>query len=312
MACSRCLKSRVLPSPFLVIASLSLILGFPLTAAEELIPVHDLTLTLENSANRGEDAPVPRSMLLPYESENTYLRYLEWLVKDPINLATRPTYWTGSEWSKFGVGAGVVGALLPADKEVRDVVQRNRNSTVTSILDPIRDYYTGGTLELAGVGLFVGGMVLRNEKLTDSGFLAAESVFYALQVSEFLKRVTQRERPHSAHNQYEFNGPGGTTSDSSSAFVSGEVIGAFAFASSISAVWERWWVTWPLYIAAGAVAMHRVDHDAHWLTDVTGGALLGHAIGSGFTRLHYGRKGDGTVAPFLTSDTVGVQLSFRF
>lgn len=298
---------RFLPSAFLT----AVVLGLAESArgAEEFSS--RLQLEVAEAADGGA-APARKDFLWPYRIEHGPTKYLEWLVKDPINLATRPFFWQGEPWRTFGVELAATGALLPLDDPARDLVQDNQSQTAISVTKRVRSFYTGEVLELYGVGLFASGLVLKNEKLADSGFLAAESVFYATQLSSVLKTLTKRERPKSANDQYEFNGPGGSTRNNSSSFVSGEVIGAFAFASSVSEVWQNPWVTWPLYGLAGAVAVHRLETDAHWLSDVAAAAFLGHAFGKSIVRFHYRRDAEGAVTPFVTEDAVGLQATLWF
>ena len=267
----------------------------------------DLRLSVDTS-----DPDERKWYWLPYHVEDSPKKYLEWVWKDPVNLITRPIYWGGDQWRTVAIDTAIVGALLPLDDPARDAVQDNRSQTAISILNPIRNYYTGDTLELYGLGLWATGLIFKNEKLADSGFLSAESVFYSIHLSGILKTISKRERPSSAEDQFEFNGPGGHTRDNSSSFVSGEVIAAYAFASSVSEVWHNPWVTWPAYGLAGAVVAHRLEHNAHWLTDCVAAAFLGHAIGKSLVRFHYHRDLEGTVVPYVTDRSVGVQVALNF
>lgn len=252
-----------------------------------------------------------KTYLLPYRSLEWPQKYLEWLWKDPVNLGTRPAFWRGEEWTTFGIEAGITGALFPLDSRVRDLVQDNRSTSVDSALSTVRDVTGGGAyFAAAGGALFGSGLLVHNEKLADSGFLAVESVAYAGALAQGIKFLTGRERPSSGQDQYQFHGPGGGSLNSS--FVSGEATVAFAFAASVSEVWQNPWVTWPLYILAGAVAAQRINDNKHWLSDVVGGAFLGHAIGTDIVRFHYRRDGEGVIQPYITQDTVGMQVSFRF
>ncbi len=222
----RCLAPTLLVATFLVAAQVA--------PAEE--PFQS-DLRLDAAEPREDEAPAARkTFLLPCHQEHWPKKYLEWIIKDPINLATRPIFWGGDQWKTFAIETGITGVLLPLDDPVRDVVQDNRSTTLTDILDPIRDNFTGDRLELFGVGLFAGGVLLRNEKRADTGLLATESVFYSIHISGILKSLTHRERPSSAGDQFEFNGRGGSTRGGSSSFVSGDVIAAYAFASSASEV----------------------------------------------------------------------------
>ncbi len=270
----------------------------------------NLQLAITN--NDDEDPSLTRqTYLLPYHSQNWPQKYLEWLWKDPINLVTRPAYWRGEEWRTFGIEAGITGTLLPLDDPFRDLVQDNRTKSGDDALNTIRDITGGGLYYFAASGaLFGSGLIVQNEKLADSGFLAFESCAYAGGLAQGMKFLTGRKRPSSGLNQYQFEGPGKGTFNSS--FVSGESTVAFAFASSVSEVWQNPWVTWPLYIFAGAVSAQRINDNKHWLSDVVGGALLGHIVGKNIVRFHYSHDAEGVVRPYVTQDTLGLQVSLRF
>jgi membrane-associated phospholipid phosphatase len=253
-----------------------------------------------------------RDYLLPYHAENWPQKYLEWLWKDPINLLTRPAYWRGEEWETFGIEAGITGALFPLDNTVRDFIHDdNRSASLDDGLNTVRTITGDGTYFFAASGaIFGSGLIVQNEKLADSGFLAFESVAYAGALEEGIKFVTGRKRPNSGKNPFQFEGPTGKGSNSS--FVSGESTVAFAFASSVSEVWQNPWVTWPLYMFAGAVGAQRITDNKHWLSDVVGGALLGDVVGKNIVHFHYRRNVDGLLQPYITQDTTGLQMTFRF
>jgi membrane-associated phospholipid phosphatase len=270
----------------------------------------NLQLSAINSSNN--TAPTGRAQyLLSYQDEPWPQKYLEWLWKDPVNLVTRPAFWGGDQWKTFGIEAGITVALFPADEPLRDFSQDIRNRPVDSVLKPIDSVFGNYPVALLSGGLFLSGLGFHNEKLADSGFLSLESVAYATVIDVGLKELTQRERPRSARDQYQFHGPGGSVHGSSS-FVSGDTIAAFAFASSVSEVWQNPWVTWPLYILAGAVAAERMEVNAHWFSDVVGAAFLGHAIGKTIVRMHYRHDIEGTVMPYVADHAVGLQMTFQF
>jgi membrane-associated phospholipid phosphatase len=249
--------------------------------------------------------------LLPYNQEDWPKKYLEWLWKDPANLFTRPAFWGGGQWATFGIEAGITGALFPADRSFKDFSDDIHNKPLTHVLKPIDYWYGNYPLAFYSGGMFAGGLIFKNEKLADSGFLSAESIGYASVLDVAIKALTERERPRTTNNQYDFRGPGGSVHGSSS-FVSGDVIAAYAFASSVSEVWQNPWVTWPLYILAAAVAVERTQVDAHWLSDVVGAAFLGHAIGKTIVHMHYRRDLDGRLMPYVGDHVVGLQLAFQF
>ena len=292
----------------ITLAAVFLYTGPDLLAEDYFSPNAQLTLASDNGAN----TPVERrDYLLSYQEEQSPKKYVDWLWKDPANLFTRPAFWGGQQWMTFGLEAGATGALLPADAPFRDFSQDIRNKRLDSILKPIDFWYGQYPLAFYGVGMFASGLAFHNEKLADSGFLSLESVAYATVLDVGIKELTQRERPRSAKDQYQFHGPGGSVHGSSS-FVSGDTIVAFAFASSVSEVWKNPWVTWPLYGLAGAVAMERTQVNAHWLSDVVGAAFLGHAVGKTIVRMHYRHDLEGKVTPYVANHTVGLQVTFEF
>src|SRR5882724_1860280 len=252
-----------------------------------------------------------RDYLLSYQDTEGPKKYLEWLWKDPVNLLTRPAYWHSGAWETFGIEAGITGALFPLDNTVRDAVRDNKTASLDDGLNTVRTLTGNGAYFFAASGaIFGSGLIVQNEKLADSGFFAFESVAYAGALEEGIKFVTGRKRPDSARNQYQFKGPGSGALRSS--FVSGEATVAFAFASSVSEVWQNPWVTWPLYGLAGAVGAKRITDNKHWLSDVVGGALLGHAVGKNIVHFHYRRNVDGVLQPYVTQDAVGLQMAIRF
>ena len=252
-----------------------------------------------------------RDYLLSYQDEKGPKKYLEWLWKDPVNLLTRPAFWDGEQWKTFGIEAGITGGLLPLDNTVRDVVHDNKTASLDDGLNTVRTITGAGAYYFAASGaIFGSGLIVQNEKLADSGFLAFESVAYAGGLEEGLKFVTGRKRPNSARNQFQFQGPSGRGFNSS--FVSGESTVAFAFASSVSEVWQNPWVTWPLYMFAGAVGAQRITDNKHWLSDVVGGAFLGEAVGKTIVRMHYSHDVEGKVVPYVADHTVGLQVTLAF
>ena len=270
------------------------------------------TLQISLATSDDTNAPVAhRDYLLPYQQQPSPNKYAQWLWKDPVNLFTRPAFWGGAQWATFGIEAGITGGLIPVDRSYRDFSDDIHSKPLSSSLKPV-DFVLGNyPVALISGTMFAGGLGLHNEKLADSGFLSLESVGYATLIDVGIKGLTERERPRDTHDPYQFLGPGGSSHGSSS-FVSGDAIAAFAFASSVSEVWQTPWITWPLYALATAVAFQRTEADAHWLSDVVGAAFLGHAIGKTIVHMHYRHDIDGRLMPYIGDHVVGLQLAFQF
>lgn len=86
---------------------------------------------------------------------------------------------------------------------------------------------------------------------------------------EALKWLTGRPRPRQMDGATIFYGP----SDKFHAFPSGHAAFAFMFATLLSAYWPRWRVLW--YALAVYVSLSRMVVDAHFLSDIIMGGLIG-------------------------------------
>ena len=255
--------------------------------------------------------PGPREATAARSSEGPS-KYLDWAKNDGVRLVSQPFDWTGQEWGSFALQLGLTAAVFPLDAPVRDEVQRQHDDTVSADLRDFRDYYTGnfpGILVLS-VGMFATGLGLEDDKLADAGFLGTESIMYSGLAGVVLKSLAGRDRPNTGSDPYEFRGPGGKAA--SSAFVSGEALISFAFASSVGEVYDNPWVSSVLYALAVATSAERIDSNAHWSSDVVGGALLGYGIGKSIVHMHAGASESLSVVPIVQNDLTGVGLQVGF
>jgi len=102
-------------------------------------------------------------------------------------------------------------------------------------------------------------------------FLLSFVVAYAVRTVgvESLKWLTGRPRPRQMDGATTFYGP----SAKFHAFPSGHAAFAFMFATLLSAYWPRWRVLW--YVLAVYVSLSRMVSDAHFLSDIIMGGLIG-------------------------------------
>ena len=68
----------------------------------------------------------------------------------------------------------------------------------------------------------------------------------------------------------------------------------FRFATSSN---HRAWSRFNFQLGLAHPPVQRLDQQAHWLSDVVGGALVGHAVGRRLVRYHYDPEGDGAQTP---------------
>lgn len=101
------------------------------------------------------------------------------------------------------------------------------------------------------------------------------SVISATVLTTILKRTINRPRPFITYPDLEK-----VTSGGSASFPSGHTSDAFAFATSISMAYPKWYIIAPSYAWASAVGYSRLDLGVHYPSDVLFGAILG--TGSAF------------------------------
>ena len=99
-------------------------------------------------------------------------------------------------------------------------------------------------------------------------------------------------------------------------FVSGATTPAFALAADLSEYADnRWYVALPAYTAATAVGLGRMGHDAHWISDIVGSALLGVGTTELFLHMHAMHAADPKryrIFPVAVGHTMGLGVSVAF
>jgi hypothetical protein len=194
------------------------------------------------------------------------------LLGDVESYYTAPLHWDGEQWAYFG---GVLGAVALAhhyDSNVRaHFVQGSGlggSSTSTALEDA-----------LPAAALWFGTYLYSTEWKDSSGL----TVSYAMLEAAGLSTVTDYALKYAVRRE----GPDATTSPnqwfaSGSSFPSEHAAAAWAigtvFAESGTGGFR--WVTRVLgYGVASFTAYERLKHNAHWLSDVVGGAALGASTG---------------------------------
>ncbi len=204
------------------------------------------------------------------------------LIEDTRYVLTAPLRWEKRNWLRFSAGTLGVGMVALLDRPVRDGMQRNRNDTtdqIARIFEPFGAQYSFGIL---------GGFYLAGAALDDSDAKAvardgiAASLIAGGIITPVLKVAAGRSRPAENQGTYKFDPFSGHHS-----FPSGHTTQAFAVASVVAAHHEPLWVTITAYGIAGLVGFARIDHNAHFASDVAAGASIGTLVGRavvGFNR----------------------------
>ena len=130
------------------------------------------------------------------------------------------------------------------------------------------------------------GYVKKDSRTRINALYTGVSLITAATISTGLKYGIDRPRPFAAYPDIQKCAAAGSPS-----FPSGHTSMAFAFATSVSIAYPKWYIVAPAYLWATAVGYSRMDLGVHYPSDVLVGALVGagsawlcHAITRRFFR----------------------------
>jgi membrane-associated phospholipid phosphatase len=229
------------------------------------------------------DAPAATQAMAPANGLRGLVRVT---AEDTREVFKAPVHWRQPEWRSAVYKALVVaGAMALADESVRDHLQEHRTQRTDRIADafePFGSQYAAGVL--LGYGL-IGTLADKPGARSVALDGAVSSVIAAGLVVPALKEITGRSRPRvdqGAHDFHPFSG--------SASFPSGHTAEAFALATVIAENNDRLWVKGLAYGVATLVAYSRMESDAHFLSDVTAGAMIGVGVARHVVKLDRERR----------------------
>jgi membrane-associated phospholipid phosphatase len=175
----------------------------------------------------------------------------------------------GIRWYEPLAVMGGIALAASLDQTVADHFRTHRSQGAQDVADAWSKVGTYGVGAVTA-GVIAGGLISHNEKVTRAGLRLLFSVGLAGGAAEGMKIVLGRERPYQNTSAWDFD-PG----HFDTSFPSGHTTLAFAMAASLSDDIHRTWATVGLYGLATGVAVSRVYQQAHWVSDVVGGAAVG-------------------------------------
>lgn len=206
---------------------------------------------------------------------------------------------------------GVVGVLMAFDKPLMDFVQDNQNDTMTAITD-----FTNNFGELTGVGPIIGtsmalGLVFKNDQLKRAAIRSLGAIAIGQLTVEFMKAMTHRSRPRDNKGPYDFGGPGWSSDNTS--FPSGHSAGAWSVMTVFATEFkDHKIIPTVAYSLAALTSFARVYKNAHWLSDVTLGALVGWISGKLMYKIFKTKKKkDGVSFEPVMGEMTGGSLTMR-
>ncbi len=232
---------------------------------------------------------------------------------DIAHIGTQPTRWDGQDWLYFSVDTlAVVGTAALLDRPLRNWAQRNRDSSFERGVNHFETLGMTGSFVVIG-GFYLDGLVAHDPQAENTAVdsLAASIVAAGL-ITPALKGIAGRSRPEAHQGVYHFR-----PFSNGASFPSGHTTQAFAVASVIAAHYDRPWVEGVAYTAAGLVGLARLDHNAHFASDVLAGAIIGTTVGRAVVRFNDRKRIEWagrpvTFTPWIGSRGAGLGASMDF
>jgi PAP2 superfamily len=219
-----------------------------------------------------------------------------------------PRHWTGQEWDHFSLAVAGIGAAALLDQTVRDRERHDHSRFSDQVSRDFEQFGQTGAFGVMGV-FYVAGLVSDDARARSVGADGLISTLIAGGIiTPALKLATGRVRPRDTSKTSDLKPFSG-----SSSFPSGHSTEAFAVASVISAHYDQGWVKAVTYGSAALVGFARVHHQAHFLSDVTAGAIIGTATGRAVVHRNEEERHRYVLMPVVGphgEPGVGVALSF--
>ncbi len=212
---------------------------------------------------------------------------------DATNVLIAPLHWDGADWLKFGgAAAAVVATGLLLDNRLHHGSRRSLSPARDDVATVVQRFGAEYSFGVLG-GFAIVGLAARDRAAMDVAMdgLLASAIASGL-AAPLGKIAVGRSRPDAGEGPGNFRPFSGDSS-----FPSGHTTQAFTVASVIAAHDGRLWVKVVSFGLAGAVGFARVHENAHWASDVVGGAILGTAVGAAVVRVNARVRAGSSIEP---------------
>lgn len=243
------------------------------------------------------------------------LAYFRGYLTDTKNVVASALPWRPSDWLKVSLVVGATLMLADEDEDIQSWLQGRRGDD-SNLLAELGKPLGDGRYALPALGLlYCYGRFSGNDRVRRTALLGVESAVVSGAITGAIKYVSHKHRPTSSQvDDIPWGGPAFSAAHLS--FPSGHSACAFAISTVVATEYrDNAFVPPFAYGAAALCAFSRLNDNAHWLSDVVVGSLIGH-----FTaRAIVARRGCGTanqsrfrIGPHITDRSTGLSLSYSF
>ncbi len=227
---------------------------------------------------------------------------LEDVVTAPLHvgtLLTNPKFY----FTLLGVGA-VLGTAFALDEPV----QRGANGINDNGARTLQS--AGQAMAWAGTGgLYAWGLYSDDDRARQYAMTGVLSAGVSSLLTSAIKVAFGRLRPNQDHGAFRFF-------DHGVSFVSGATTPIFSLAASVAEYGDNeWYVAGPAYASAVAVGIGRMGQNAHWLSDITGSAIVGVGTTELLLYLHRQHAEDPSrfrIFPVVSPEATGLAVGYEW
>ncbi len=185
-------------------------------------------------------------------------------------------HWESEDWLVAGTVAGVTTGSFLVEEKIRAAFQENR-SDVADLFERIGWWYGSPLFTVPASLLTLGaGELFDADDVRDTGILMSELLLTGLFVQQPVRIVVGRRRPYTGEGHLSFDSF--RIGNEYASFPSGHAWTAFGISNIVARQVDQTWAYVSLYSLATITALSRMYADAHWLTDVVLGSIIGYAI----------------------------------
>ncbi len=254
-------------------------------------------------------APAEGMKLAPYKSN---------FLKDEGRMWGAPLHWDGKDFLVCGAVLAATGALIANDESIyKEFKSFQGNNSWVDKVSPAATLLGDWGVDCGIAGLFfIGGVLAKDHRARDTGLMAWETLLHTGFLVQVVKHLAGRRRPSVEGGIDHWYGPSaffkryseGFFSNYDS-FFSGHTVSAWSLATVIAENYRhRSWVPPLCYSLAALVGLSRLTEDAHWLSDVFLGAVVGFAVGKMVVRNQNRRF---QLTPALAPGGAGLSFSYE-
>ena len=223
-----------------------------------------------------------------------------------------PLRFRQEEWIRTNLAFAGTTLLLTEDPSVRSFAGRNHSLLNDRLADVGEQYGRNVNVLLITGGIYLGGLLFKDEGIRTTGRMALESALFAGLVTTVFKSLIGRSRPYAAEGAYKFSG--WQFSDQRLSLPSGHATLAFAISSVLANRIHNPFASVGLYALATFTAASRVYHDDHWVSDTFLGAVIGTSVGCTISSIENPGENPGNESILLHISPIpsGVRIELTF